>query len=207
MGCSQALASYFLPEQIATYQALFPRVSFEVEVLEHGAAAAALESYIIDLAIVFDQGKPPDYKILAGVPQTLSAVMDEAHPLARKDRLRLRQCFEYPVLLPARGFGGRRLIDNALVGKTFAVPPVIESNSFEYLKAHVAATEAITFQIEIGAPDITGTKGIVNRPIDRRDVGSGNLWVGQGVERTLSVASSRFAEQVIKELSERYGMR
>lgn len=208
IGCSQALVSYFLPEQIAAYQAAHPGVSFAVDVLEHGAVPAALETYSIDLALAFDRSRPPTYKILAGVPQRLSAIMAAGHPLTRFETVRLRQCLAFPILLPSRGFGGRALIDMALAGKTFAAAPAIESNSFELLKAQVAMTEAITFQIEIGAPSrAPAQRGIVSRPLDRRDVDGGMLWLGQWHDRSLSVAGSRFAEQIIKTLSERFDLR
>ena len=52
------------------------------------------------------------------------------HPLAGQQVLRLRQCYDYPVILPVAGFGGRALVDQALYGKTYARRPVLESNSF-----------------------------------------------------------------------------
>ncbi|MEO0829899.1 MAG: LysR substrate-binding domain-containing protein [Pseudomonadota bacterium] len=205
IGCSQALVRYFLPAQIAAYQTQFPNVNFEVTVLEHGAAKDALERYLIDLALVFDSERVPEYKILLGVRQRLAAIMSKDHPLAELGELRLRQCLTYPIALPCHGFGGRALINSALLGKTFARAPVLESNSFEYLKAHVACTEALTFQIEIGAPPAFGSESeLVSRLIDQRDVNAGTLWLGQLRDRGLSVASSRFAEQLTRALSESY---
>ena len=81
----------------------------------------------------------------------------------------------------------------------------MESNSFEYLKAHVTATSAVTFQIECGAPlpPIKDTN-LTARLIDQRDVAPGTLWIGQLAGRSLSVTASRFAEQIGRNLSERY---
>lgn len=210
IGCSQALAPYFLPREIARFQADSPNVTFSVEIMEHIDVARKLDSYEIDLGIVFDERSAPDYKVLMGVPQSLRAVMARDHPLAQYDMLRLRQCYQYRLILPFRWFGGRALIERALVGKTFVKPPVLEANSFEMLKAHVALSDAITFQIEIGVPGEAGETGagegdLVSRPIDPRDVSSGMLFVGQKWERPLPVAVSRFSEQIIRELADRYG--
>jgi DNA-binding transcriptional LysR family regulator len=204
IGCSQALIPYFLPRRIAQYQADFPNVTFEVSVLEYGSAVEALESFAVDLVLVFDGISVPEYEVRLAVPQRLTAVMAASHPLAAFPTVRLRQCCEHPLALPARGFGGRRMLDRALFGKSFARAPILESNSFEYLKAHVAVTDAITFQIRIGGPEGRDEHGLVSREIDTRDVTEGTLFVGQKRNRTLPVAASRFVEQITRGLSERY---
>ncbi|MFK7890482.1 MAG: LysR family transcriptional regulator [Granulosicoccus sp.] len=204
IGCSQAMATHFLPEQIARYQSEFPLVSFDIELLEHGAAAEMLDTYAVDMVLVFDEGHEPAYKAVAGFKQQLVAIMSASHPLADSDVLRLRQCYEYAIALPTAGFGGRRLIDRALFGKAFSKAPVVQSNSFEYLKSFVANTEAITFQIEIGADHSQSGTPLVSRPLASGDVQTGNLWLGQKHERPLPVAASRFMEQLSSELATRY---
>ncbi|MGG7564863.1 LysR family transcriptional regulator [Rhodovulum sp. DZ06] len=206
VGCSQALSPYFLPAQIAEYLEAFPSVTFDVSVLEHGEAARALESYAVDLALVFDGEGAPDFEVLLTAPQRLTAVMAADHPLAAQPEVRLRDCCAFPLALPVRGFGGRRMVDRALYGKTFARAPSLESNSFEYLKAHVAATRAVTFQIGIGAPRAQEAAGLAARRIDERDVPPGALFLGQKPGRTLPVAASRFAEQLTGALSRRYAL-
>lgn len=204
LGCSQALVPYFLPARIAAYQAEFPSVTFGVQVLEHRTASEALEDFSVDAVLVFSDGGVPDYEVLLGVSQQITAVMSRDHPLAEERSLRLWQCYEYPIAMANRGFGGRTLLERSLYDKGFAKTPVLETNSFEYLKAHVAATDAITFQIQIGAPgpDTPGT--IVSRPIDTRDVPGGQLLLGKKPGRILPVAASRFVEDVRKALIEAY---
>lgn len=205
IGCSQALVRYFLPRQISAYQRDFPRVNFEVVVLDHGAAWQALEQYSIDLALVFGGTEAPAYKSILGVRQRLAAILSVDHPLAEHEVLRLRQCYEHPVLLPGEGLGSRSMINAALQDKSYAAAPSLESNSFEYLKAHVMGTHAISFQIEIGAPLQTSLEpGLTARLIDERDVLPGTLWLGRYPGRSLSVAASRFAEQIARALAEDY---
>ena len=56
IACSQALAHEFLPAEIAAFRAAHPLVAFEVKVLDHERAIAALASYETDLVLVF---RPP----------------------------------------------------------------------------------------------------------------------------------------------------
>ncbi|MFT5045873.1 MAG: DNA-binding transcriptional LysR family regulator [Porticoccaceae bacterium] len=206
IGCSQALLPYFLPQEIAQYQAEFPNVTFDVQVIEHERAAEMLEAFEVDFVLVFNGQSVPDYDVRLAVPQNITAVMAENHPLKHHETVRLRQCYEYPIALATKGFGSRSLLDRALFSKTYATAPTLQSNSFEFLKGHVASTKAITFQIQIGAPEELEGTGIISRPIDPRDVVGGYLTLGQKRNRTLSVAASRFVEQIIKPLSERFDL-
>jgi|TARA_X000000950_G_C13818332_1_gene620790 DNA-binding transcriptional LysR family regulator len=205
IGCSQALVPYFLPHHISSYQTTYPNVVFEVIVLDHRIAQSALASHAIDLAVVFAADEVPEFKTLLGVRQQLVAVMGLNHPLANFEQLRLRQCYEYPLALPSVGFGSRAMVDLALQEKSYSRLPEMESNSFEYLKSHVAKTSSVTFQIECGAP-LPPIKDLhlTARIIDQRDVAPGTLWIGQLAGRSLSVTTSRFAEQIGRDLSDRY---
>ncbi|MFK7860993.1 MAG: LysR family transcriptional regulator [Granulosicoccus sp.] len=204
IGCSQALIPYFLPTQIVHYQKEFPHVTFDVQVIEHNRAAEMLNSFSVDIVVVFNDQSAPDYDIRLEIPQSLSAIMAMDHPLAKHEEVRLYQCYRYPIVLASRGFGGRLLLDHALSKKTFPTTPILQTNSFEYLKAHVAASHAITFQIHIGTPHDTQDAGIVSRPVNSTDVMSGVLTIGQKRDRTLSVAASRFIEQISESLMEQY---
>ena len=205
IGCSQALVPYFLPRHISAYQANYPNVNFDVMVLEHRNADWALAEHSIDLAIVFVAADVPEFKTLLGVRQRLTAVMAIDHPLSKFEQLRLRQCYEYQIASPTEGFGSRAMIKAALKEKSYARPAELESNSFEYLKAHVANNQAITFQIEIGAPlPPAHSPSLTARLLDSRDVPSGTLWMGQLAGRSLSIAASRFAEQIGRDLSDTY---
>ncbi len=205
IGCSQALVPYFLPHHISSYQTTYPNVVFEVIVLDHRIAQSALASHAIDLAVVFAADEVPEFKTLLGVRQQLVAVMGLNHPLANFEQLRLRQCYEYPLALPSVGFGSRAMVDLALQEKSYSRLPEMESNSFEYLKSHVAKTSSVTFQVECGAP-LPPIKDLhlTARIIDQRDVAPGTLWIGQLAGRSLSVTTSRFAEQIGRDLSDRY---
>jgi len=205
IGCSQALAPYFMPRHICAYQAKYPNVNFEVVVLDHRSAQQALADHSIDLALVFGATDVPEFKTLLGVHQKLAAVMSVDHPLTKFETLRLRQCYQYDVAIPGLGLGSRNMINTALLEKSYARVPELESNSFEYLKSHVSNSLVVTFQIEIGAPlRPIRDQHLTARLIEERDVAPGTLWMGQMSGRSLSVAASRFAEQVGRDLSERY---
>lgn len=204
IACSQALAPYFLPSEIAAYNAAFPQVTFDVRVLDHIAAINAVEDLSVDLALVYGVEDMASIDTIVAVRQDIAAVVARDHPLAARAEVRLRDLLDYPLALPLRSFEGRRLFDRSIARKGLAAPPHLESNSFEYLKAHVARSDAVAIQIPIGAPPPEDEAPIVSVPIAARDLTPGMLTLRQLKGRTLSVAAARFADRIRHTLESRF---
>lgn len=204
IACSQALTHYFLPDEIAKYREAFPMVTFDVVVLDHLAAENALVDYQVDLALVFDSHQQPEFQVTLAVQQELRAVMAASHPLASRDVVGVRDCLEYPIVLPTKSFGGRLLLEEAVAKTSLVLKPKIESNSFDFLKNYVLKEQAITFQIPIGLPRDGFENGLLIKPIRPGDVADGFLYLGQRRGRTLPVASARFADQISQTLARNF---
>jgi DNA-binding transcriptional LysR family regulator len=203
IACSQALALDFLPREIAAYRAKFPLVQFEVKVLDHERAMAALAAYDVDLVLVFRPPFLPNFQPLMSLQQRLVALMPSDHPLAARRTIRLSHCVGYPVALPERSLGGRQLLVEVLARSNLRFDIVAESNSFEFLRGMVLQDRVISFQIEIGAVP-SEELGLVVRQIDDRDVPRADLVLGQLRGRNLPVPAAKFAEQLARVLE---GMR
>jgi len=202
IACSQALAHAFLPAEIAAFRAAHPLVSFDVKVLDHERAIAALASFDTDLVLVF---RPPflaTFQPLMCLPQRLVALMAADHPLAGKRTVRLRDCAAYPVALAERSIGGRQLLDEVAARAGLRFEIVVESNSFEFLRYYIARERAISFQIRIGAP--AAHSDVVAREIDDRDVPQADLVLGHIRGRNLPIATAIFAESLIRRLEVMY---
>lgn len=200
IACSQALAPDFLPAQIADYRARYPQVAFEVLVLDHARAMAALAAYDVDLVLVFRPPYLATFQPLMKLEQRLVALMSATHPLASRRTVRLRDCVSHPVALPERSIGGRQLLDEVTSRNGMRLNVVAESNSFELLRGVILRGNAISFQIEIGAMLSDEHSGLVARRIDDRDVPHADLVLGQLRGRNLPVPSAMFAEQLIQTL-------
>lgn len=196
IACSQALVPYFLPQQISAYRRAHPGVTFSVNVRDREQAEAELVTFRSDLALVFEPVVMVDFTVLHAIPQPVAAVMSADHPLASRAELRLRDCLDHVHVAPGRRFGVRALLDTAARRIDRAVAPVVETDSFDLVRHYVRHEAAIGFQIPIGLPP-SGTGGVVWRPISARDMPAGSLLLGQMRGRSLSVASSRFADQIV----------
>jgi DNA-binding transcriptional LysR family regulator len=200
IACSQAVAFDFLPRVVAAYRTRYPDVSFDVRVLDHVRATAALADYDVDLILVFRPTFLATLEPLVRLEQRLVALMAEGHPLAAQPAIRLRDCAPYPIALADRGFGGRQLLDEVCARANLRLDIVAESNSFEFLRNLVRHGGLITFQIEIGTE--FGGDGLVRRTIDGRDIPRADLVLGQLRGRNLPLASAVFAEQLTRTLDD-----
>ena len=99
--------------------------------------------------------------------------------------------------LPSIPYGVRELLEIAARKTSFELEPAIESDSFEYLRNRALANNIATVQIAIGLPAPVATPDFVARPVDRRDVPPGNLYIGQLKGRILPIAAARFADQLL----------
>ena len=110
--------------------------------------------------------------------------------------MRLRDCLRYPIAMPTHLYGVRNVLDKAVLRSSIKLQPVIESDSFEFLRHYARQDNTICFQIPIGIASGRRASDDVSCPIDDRDVPPGILYLGQLRGRSLPVAVSRFAAQI-----------
>jgi len=196
VACSQALLPFFLPQQISKYRLNHPAVTFDVLLRDRAAAEQALIDISADLAIVFEPVRMSEFQILLTIRQPVHAVMKPNHPLAGGTSVRLRDCLQFPIAVPTAPYGVRHLMELAVRKSSLYLNPVVESDSFEFLRYYAREENILSFQLPIGLPANSLEEDIVSMPIDSRDVPEGFLYFGQLKDRTLPVAAARFAQQM-----------
>jgi DNA-binding transcriptional LysR family regulator len=196
VACSQALLPYFLPQQIEQYRLDHHGVTFSAQVRDREAAEQALLDYSADIAIVFEPLRLAEFQTILMIRQSIHAVMAPDHPLAKHKTVRLADCMEYPLALPSAPYGVRALLESAAKRKSLPLEPVVQSDSFDFLRNFAMTRGAVSFQIEIGLPPGGEGYGLASRPLSGRDVPAGLLYLGQLRGRALSVAASRFVDQL-----------
>lgn len=191
---SQALAPAFLPKAVADFRASHPLVAVQARIGDHVQAVQALRDFEIDLALVFNLAPEADIERIAEFEQKLVATMHRDHPLAKRSELRIHECCNYPLVLPVRDIGGRQLLDRFLARSSTKFRPVVESNSFEFMRGYLYHEQAISFQIAIGA--VTDGGALVSREIADRGFPKGQLVLASLRNRQLPVIAYAFAEHM-----------
>lgn len=193
--CSQSLLPAFLPAQIQSYRSKFPGVEFRVRMADGEAAEHALTTYEADLAIVFSPLVRESLETIATTRQPVFALMSASHKLAAKRRLRLSDCLEYPLALPKSPYAVRNLLDLEAKRLNTTLRPVVETESYIFLRNYVASGDALGFEIEVGLTQNI-EDGTVVRPVDLRVSDGELLHLAHLRGRSLPVGAAKFAEQV-----------
>ena len=204
IACSQALLPYFLPEQIAIYRSAHPGVTFSVNVRDRSQAERDLASFNSDLALVFEPVHLVEFEVLYALAQRVHAIFRRDSPLADKEELRLRDCLNSAIILPAPAYGVRHLLELAAAKRGRSLNASVQTESFEMIRHYINHEDAIGFQIPIGLK-LEEDDMVTHRPLSTRDVNSGQLLLGQMKGRTLPVASAKFARQLALALAVRAG--
>jgi DNA-binding transcriptional LysR family regulator len=195
LAASQALASRFLPQAVTAFRKTHPLVTFDVMVGNHAQAIRALRSMEADLALAFNLEPEIDITRLHVIEQKLVAIMHESHPLADRDTLRLRDCLDYPLVLPHDDAGGRQLLNRMLSRTSGRLNTVIESNNFEFLRACLRYDSFVSFRFTLGAVS-GGDDGIVSRSIEDRGSPRAEMVLAALRGRQLPVITYAFAEHI-----------
>jgi len=197
---SQALAPALLPAVVARFRDAHPLAGYAVRIGDHHQALEALRAYDADLALVFNLAPEADIEVLAAFDQQLVAVMHRDHPLAGRTGVRLRDCAGYPLVLPNGDIAGRQLIEQFLARSSLKLQPMVESNSFEFLRGCLYHGQAITFQIAVGA--VTDGGELVTLPLEDRQFPHGRLVLARLRGRQLPVIAHAFGEHLMEALRE-----
>ncbi len=204
IATTREMVAYFLPALIKAHLAEFPAVTFGVDLLERGEAENSLHDNSNDIAIVFEPMHLNSLQTVYTGPQPVFVIMAANHPLAKKTKLRIYDCVDYPLLLPKKPEGIRQVIDAVAARVGVGLTPALESNSLDLLRLMSQDSAALSFSLAINLrPDLAADR-LVSVPLDLGAVPAGVLVAGYLRGRTLPVAAARFLEQVNKNLSLRF---
>jgi DNA-binding transcriptional LysR family regulator len=194
IACSQAFIDRMLPAEIESYRALSPAVTFQVQVRDHALGVAALAAFEADIALLVNPPAASEMQVLLSGRQPLCALMHRDHPAAGAGPIRLRECFAYPVAMPDATLAIRQVLDEARARMLLPMSMLLESSSLELLRNYVLRDQLLSFQVSIGIP--VAPPELHFRPIDERDLSPIAVVLGQLRGRSLSVAVSKFVEQL-----------
>lgn len=105
VGFSGSVMFTELPAAIESYRRRFPKVELRLRELATSAQIAALLNGTLDLAFLRDGDPTEGLEIGTLLEERFVAVLPDAHPLARKRSLRVRDLQKEPFVLFARRMG------------------------------------------------------------------------------------------------------
>ncbi len=200
IACSQALMVSVLPSEVHAYRERHPEVTFSLNVCTRHTATTELQSFSADLAVVFEPELTPDFQSIISVPQQLYVQFCRTHKLKGEGEVRLWECLQWPLALPTKSNGVRHLIEKSAARLSSSPDVAIESDNFYLLRRIIEQSDLVSFTVPAGLPQNQNNSTIAYRPVDTHDIPAGMLHVGQLKGRHLSVAASKFIQQLTQTL-------
>lgn len=201
IACSPEALGQFLPTQVKNYREKFPGVTFKINVCTRGEAEMALADHSADIALVFEPMKLADFQILFTLKQPISCIVQNDHPLAKRETARLYECVDYPMLLPSQPSGIRHLLEGSAARLGLNLRSSVSANNLQFLQEYELNDDHVSFDIPINMPIKKGMQNKRAIELDSRDVPPGFMFVGHLRGRTLPVASARFLEDIVEALA------
>lgn len=141
----EGLIGNFLPRVMRQLLNEYPQIS--VEILLHGAERVTdmLRNDECDIGLVIQPRDISNLAVGASLLTDFTAVMAPDHPLAERGNLTISDVSPHPVVLHAKTFSSRTLVDRAARRSGVTLNVVIETNSIEGMKYFAKAGLGIIF--------------------------------------------------------------
>lgn len=193
VAAAESLAG-ILPTAIVQFHAKHERVRFHVRIGTPADLVAALSEDSVDVILGHELPVHRDIDVLLSIENPLCAIVSQAHPLANRTSLRLRDCLAFPVTLADPSLAGRGLIDHALARVSFDFEPALVSNSVEVMKTYARISQAVCFQFRAGAGLDATRDGMIAIPLSDPALAHPQLMLAVRRGRVLPVAAGAFTE-------------
>lgn len=192
----EGVADEFLPKVVASFHGRHPGITFTLNVLDPNQIIAALRSNSADVGLMFNPPPQGGVKRAASVALRMGAVMTPDHLLARRKRLRLKDCQAYPLILPDTVHPNRDWLNAIFALSAIRSQPVAISNSFQLMRELAKQRLGIAFQTTVGIEEELARGELVYIPLDERKLAASVLVALVRAKEGLPTAASAFLEEV-----------
>jgi DNA-binding transcriptional LysR family regulator len=189
----EAVSSGLLPDILAHFQKLHPRVQVRARIEGTDKAIAALLEDDVEVAFAHNFASNAEVIVVARVQEPMFALVRRNHPLARKKSLRLHDCMDYPLVFSEGALGGSSMVERAFRRGQLRIVPALISNSFGLMESYCRRTLAVSFQIRVAAQRPELKNHLVAIPLQERDL-KADLGICIRRGRRLPIAAETFVE-------------
>lgn len=195
IASSQHAQTGFLVDELSQYRNAYPDVTFSVITCERDAAQNHLKDLNADLALTLGPVISSGFKTLATASITPVALMRPDHPLAASNMIRFYDCADYPIILPRQTDEISEMIQQTEIATGVQLRAITRADSKDFREELLVCEDAISFHLPIKmSPPNYGLVRVALYPSDMPPL---LMRLIQLENRVLSVAASKFAEQLV----------
>lgn len=192
----EGTTSTFLPSVIAAFGQRYPGVRFNVMAVGTHQVAERVACDAADIGLAFNMPSREDLLLLGRITQPMHAIFRLGHFLHTGQALSMAQLDQVPIAVPDRTFGIRHLIERAAHAAGVTLNIVHESNSLQFLKGLVLASEMVSFMPRMMFEREAAEGSIGHAPLDDPDAAKASLDIVSAHGRKLSLAAQTFLSYI-----------
>ncbi len=139
IGTSHHIGLHRLPPVLRAYTKQFTDVELDIQFMDSEQACRSVEQGNLEMGIVTLPLQASDVLRTQLIwPDPLSIVVSKLHPLAKINRITLKQLVEHKAILPAHGTFTREIIEQAFAAESLHVNISLATNYLETIKMMVS---------------------------------------------------------------------
>jgi DNA-binding transcriptional LysR family regulator len=170
LGSARTYARYFMPFLLTGFREAYPHIKIH---FDEGSSLEMIHSLLDLKNEVVIIAKADDHPNIAFIPfsrEELVLILPPNHRLANKDRIRLAQIAEAPIIMKDPGSGTRKLVDE-LFAKNNCTPNILmETGDAEIIKLLVQHGEGVSFLVKEAVAVELQEKKLVTVPLKKEPI-------------------------------------
>lgn len=194
------LAGGIVPKAAANFCARHPHIKISIRVMFIRDILQSVMDGEADLGLAFNLPPSPQLEELARLDTRLGAVVSPDHPLTGTGSLSLAHCQPYPLIFADRSMLIHGIVADAFASAGLDVEPTFLTNSIETMKCLAASGDGVAFLSRFDMAEEHRNGVLRYLRIGDRTMGKNILSLVQRGKRSLGLATSMVAEEIIREL-------
>jgi len=203
LACTDGFAQDYLPAVITHFRRAHPGVVFALEVCAPAVATRLVREGEADVALTFTIAAQEGVHVAYSEPAPIFAHMADAHPLAGRREVSMRELVAYPVVLPSAPNIVRQLFDLVCGLEDLRPTVLLSSNSLASLTGFLHYDQAINFCGSLSVRNRLRAQRQTLVPIGDREMQQRVLQVQTMAGRSQSPAVRAFIETLVGDIRKR----
>ncbi len=189
VGVIPTFLSSLIPQVVAEFTSLYPRVDVVIEDLRADMIEKKLLDGELDIGLAFHPATQPEINSENLFSERMLAVFSKYHPLAKQKRVNLKALAEYQLALLPTSYVTRRMIDVAFKNAGLNPKVSVQMESIDALISTCVAPHLVTIVPERA---VAGQVNLLAIPIQQPNMlrHAGILW---RKDASRSIAATEFA--------------
>lgn len=146
LGSIESICSSILPELLAQYHALYPKVSVSIITGSPDDLLQQMDSNVIDIVYFLDKRiyNPRWIKTLE-IPEDIVFVASQQHPYSQRPQLTLEEILTQPFILTEKDASYRYMLDQYLLSQEMVIRPFLEIGNTQFIISMLRSNLGLSF--------------------------------------------------------------